>query len=346
MDLRKPEYLSPSAKKSFYENPKEYFLRYLSPLRIPKTPQTPAMAAGSAFDAYAKSYLHEMLFGRKDEKYDRRKLFEAQVEAQNRDECWIVGEYLFECYKDSGALAAMMDELSTAIDEPNFEFDLKGEIKGTREGVEGEPFGVPLLGKPDLRFINDQAAHVIYDWKVNGFYAKGNTSPKPGYVQCRDKSTGWWMKCGFHKDARVVPYKGIEINMNALLETVDAEWAGQIATYGWLMGEPVGSEFIAGIDQLVCHGGKRVSYKGYSFPSVRIANHRTRVGEKFQRQTLNEYVYLWSILSDINTDKFYFFRNMSFEDSKAMCASLVEQCRLTNDQNLTDVERWVMEVSR
>lgn len=69
---------------------------------------------------------------------------------------------MFECYLKSGALSNMMIELNRAAGEPRFEFS----IQGTVSGEVGE---IPLLGRPDIFFINDQGARVIWDWKVNGF---------------------------------------------------------------------------------------------------------------------------------------------------------------------------------
>lgn len=340
--MRKPEYLSPSALKTFEDKPDEYFIRYLADTRTPRMPQTQPMAAGSACDAMIKSHLHGVLFGKNHKdaaKYEKKALFEAEVESQNRDWAWPVGEFLFECYQESGALADLMIELQDSIDEPRFEFDLKGEIKGTRECAYKNISGVVLMGKPDLRFINSKGAHVILDWKVNGYCGNSNTSPKPGYVMLRDKSEGFWMRKGMHKNAFVQPVHGMAINTACNLETIDPDWALQLSTYGWLLGEAVGAEIITGIEQFSCNGAKK-DLMGR--PAIRIASHRLRVSEEFQHAAFDKYAYLWSILQDINTDRFYFFRDLSFEESKLKCETLQAQCLAIMDPETPSDVRWAL----
>src|SRR6266404_6874123 len=78
------EYLSPSSIGLFFSDLKEFYMHYLCPEKPPRDPQTAAMACGSAFDAYVKSYLYENLIG-KDPKFEFDTIFQAQVEAQHRD---------------------------------------------------------------------------------------------------------------------------------------------------------------------------------------------------------------------------------------------------------------------
>jgi hypothetical protein len=343
---RKPTYLSPSALDCFETDAVEYYRRYLAENRPPKFPQTMPMAAGSAFDAYVKSHLHDVIFGKghKDSaRYELRALFEAQVESHLRNWAWPVGHYIFEEYKASGALADLMIELQGAIDDPKFEFDLTGEVKGSREPVEGVIQGVTIMGKPDLHFINGEGAHVVYDWKVNGFCGKANTSPKPGYVMLRDSKYGNWQRLGAHKNAFLQRYRGIEINTAMYLEQVDPKWATQLAAYGWLLGEPVGSEVINGIDQIACRGDMQ---NEAGFPKLRIASHRLRVSENFQYRALDRFQYLWSLLSDIGTDKFYFFRDVSFEESKIKCESIEAETVALTDPDVPSEIKWGYEIAR
>jgi hypothetical protein len=70
------------------------------------------MSIGSSFDAYAKSWLHENLFGKgNDPRFEFQALFEAQVEPHNRDWALQNGQYVFEQYKQSGALSDLLGEL-------------------------------------------------------------------------------------------------------------------------------------------------------------------------------------------------------------------------------------------
>lgn len=337
---RRPEYLSPSALSCFEQDKIEYYRRYVSPVKPPKLLQTAPMSVGSAFDAYVKAYLHEAIYGKnhsESAKYSTEALLKAQVEPQNMEWARDAGKYCFQQYKDSGALADLMLELSSAVDDPRFEFEVKGVIEGTREGVSGKKMGVPLLGKPDLRYVNSEGAHVIHDWKVNGFCGKSNTSPMAGYIQCRDQ-TGY--KTGAHKDAFLQQYKGLTINTGAYLETYNTDWATQLATYGWLLGEPIGKEFVVGVDQLACNGSKR-SPSGH--PVIRIAHHRIRISEKFQYEAMARFQILWGILTD---EPFYFFRDLSFEESEKKCDMLDGGTALMANAEPGSDDEWIMSLGR
>lgn len=332
---RQPEYLSPSALGCFEQDPVEYYRRYVSPVKPPKLLQTQPMSAGSSFDAYVKSFLFEKVYGKThadSEKYSIESLLASQVEQHNRDWARRAGAYVFQCYKDSGALADLMLEIHAAVDEPRFEFEIRGII-----GVEvGTKMGVPLLGKPDLRYVHKLGAHIIHDWKVNGFCGRYNTSPMPGYIEVRDE-TGY--KKGVHPDAFIQRFKGVFINTGAYLETYNADWATQLATYGWLLGEPVGREFVVSVDQ-VCGNGTKLTTAGW--PALRFAHHRIRVSEKYQYAAMQKYQNLWGILTD---EPFYFFRNLSFEESAKKC-EMLDQTTALMSSDLEDDDAWIMNMGR
>ena len=60
--MRQPEYLSPTSIGLWQKDRQEFYLYYLADHRPPRIAQNEPMAIGAAFDAYIKSYLHEMLF--------------------------------------------------------------------------------------------------------------------------------------------------------------------------------------------------------------------------------------------------------------------------------------------
>lgn len=289
--MRKPAYLSPSSLKCFENNRQEFYLRYLADFKPPKSAQTLPMAVGSAFDAYCKSYLYYGLYGNygPDDTYSRDKIFEAQVEVQNRQWAAEAGQHAFNCYKSSGALADLMCELNTSVNKPRFEFSIQNF-------VEGAAGSVPLLGKPDIFFINSQGCRVILDWKVNGFCAREATSPYKGYVMVRDS----WSQMKYpnskshrlpHKDCYPTDFKGVKINRYFEMELVDAEWAAQLTTYAWLLGEEIGStDLVLGIEQL-CG-----TPKGERFPELRCASHRNRVSADFQYHLHQRYAYAWNVI--------------------------------------------------
>lgn len=311
--MRVVEYLSPTSIAKYAEDSKEFYLMYLSDNRPDKFPQTQPMSIGSSFDAHVKSYLHERLFGKgQDARFNFETLFETQVEQHNRDWALPNGRYAFECYKSSGALADLMITLQGASNTPRFEFDLMGSVNGSREAVNLDDGQVILLGKPDCHFVNKDGANVILDWKVNGYCAKSNTSPKKGYVKLRDGWVGTQSRTHNqgHKDAQPMMHHGVMINVAHPLEVVDKGWANQLSIYGWLLGMSVGSDFVVAIDQLACS-------PGVDKPQIRIAEHRAIVSSSFQEGLYLDAVALWKLC---HSD--HFFQELSKDDSKALCASL------------------------
>ncbi len=310
--MRKPEYLSPTSINLFYADPEEFYIRYLSDAKPPRDPQTQPMSIGSAFDAYVKSFLHEQLFGKgKDPRFELKTIFEEQVEIQHRDWAWDHGAVAFRKYRESGALADLMLELQQAVSDPKFEIEIKGVVNGQREGMERQVAGVVLLGKPDVYFINKLGFPVILDWKVNGWCGTKNpTSPKKGYLRLRHGSTNRSLDKDHHKDAQIMLHQGMMVNFGHYLEDVDVTWAAQLSIYGWLCGMDVGTDFITGIDQLVCKPDGK-------YPDVRIAEHRLRVSKKFQMEIFGKAVNAWEC---IHSD--HIFRDRSKQESQQLCITL------------------------
>ncbi len=304
---RQYTHISPSALKTFTDKPDEFYMKYISFNKPPSIPQTQPMSIGSAFDAYAKSYiLHHLTGGKVPNGYTFEELFEKQVEPHNRD--WAVshGKYAFDCYKKSGALADLMVEINGADTAPRFEFEVKGIIKTSI----GE---VLAQGRPDLKFHTKQGAEVVIDWKVNGYQGNSAMSPKPHYNMCRD---GWDIMEApntrthrqQHPKACLFMHKGIQLNTGAKMENVDEDWATQLCVYAWLMGAPVGSDFINGIEQLSCSPGG---------PKIRVASYRMRTSKEFQENLMQRLVTMYQI---INSD--HIFRDMSKDESQDRCKHL------------------------
>lgn len=309
--MKIPKYISPSALKLFEKNKEEYYLKYLADNKPPRMLQTEPMAIGSSFDGFVKSYLHYSLFGNygKDNEYELNTIFEAQVQEHNRHFAFEDGKYVFDCYHRCGALADIMTELNTSISDPRFEFEIKDSLE-TKIGK------VPLLGKPDIFFVNNEGARVILDWKVNGYFSNSRISPKRGYIKCRDSWGGSEAKASrnnglAHKDAVVGNWKGLNINLSQPLEVTNMEWADQLTIYGWMLGERVGSEeLIFGIDQLVC--AKRENGK----PLIRVANHRSKITSAHQFLLRDRLQYAWSCITG------HFFDDLTPEESKAKCGGI------------------------
>lgn len=313
--MKKREYLSPTAIKTYYEDLDKFYLWYLSESPPPKALQTQPMSIGSAFDAYVKSYLHGVIYGNNsDPRFEFQTLFEAQVEPHNRDWALVHGKYAYECYVKSGALADLLIELQEASEDPIFEIEVRGIIEGKREGITREVEGMTLLGKPDLYFKNKENFAVVRDWKVNGWCSNSPVSPAKGYIKLRH-SNGPTGHDGHHKEAFPIRYKGATVNLNNPLDTVNKDWAEQVAIYGWLLGEPVGSGFLVGIDQLVCK-------PNHPFPIVRIAEHRTIITPSFQWDLYQRALKVWDV---IHSD--WIFRDMTKLESQGKCKMLDDRCK-------------------
>ncbi len=306
--MRIPEYLSPTSVKLFVKNPDDFYLRYLADTKMARDPQTQPMAAGSAFDAYVKSYLHTALFGKgHDVRYELGTIFTEQVEAHNRDWAWENGKIIFDQYKEAGCLGDLVTELEQAIGEPRFEFTVKGAIEG-----------VTLMGKPDIFFINKYAARVVYDWKVNGYCSPRTKSPMKGYVKLRTKVGGIDWYPSIHKKCELQIFKGIAINSAMFLEDGSPDWADQLSIYAWLLGEEVGSEEVVfGIDQ-VCGPAT----------SIRFATHRLKISPNYQYNLLALVKQIWS-----HIHSGWIFHEMSKDESAARCAILDKRAEAPVDKD-------------
>jgi len=321
--MRDIEYLSPTSIAQWYEDRSEFYLQRLADERPPRLPQTRPMAAGAAFDAFIKSYLVENLFGEKRPKFELKTLFEEQVEPHNRDWAKLAGGHIFTQYKKLGAIADLMLELSHATHEPRFEFTVTDDV-AIRGGA------VPLLGKPDVYFITKGGEHVVYDWKVNGYCGKSPTSPKPGYIIVRGGRTSGKA----HKDCQTINKGGIDVNVATTLEVIDESWASQISIYAWILGEEVGSQFIAGIDQIVA------APNNTDFPDLRVASHRCRVGKQFQ---IDLEIRIYEIWEAIKSG--HIFDNLSREESDARCLMLDNYYKAfpTSDD---PKDKWFQQITR
>jgi hypothetical protein len=326
--MRQPKYLSNTSISLFYKDRMEFYLKYLADNRPPRFKQTQPMSVGSAFDGFVKSYIVEKLLGKNNvpKEFERETIFLNQVEEHNQDWARIAGQHTFECYKKSGALAALMLELELADAQPRFEFTVERTIRG-----------VPLLGKPDVWFITKDGMHVLIDWKVNGYCATRSVSPKKGYIKIMD---GWDHKemkpsrnhnC-MHKDAQILRIGGMLCNVAVHLEDVDIGWANQTALYGWLMGEEIGAKFMTGIDQIVCKPGK-------DKPQIRVARHRCRVSPAYQQGLWLRIKKVWDTIQSG-----HIFDDLPREKSLARQLMLDDYHKAYegNDPN----EKWFQEVTR
>lgn len=256
--------LSPTAINSWYNYRPDYIRRYF--LKISGS-QTFPMAVGSAFDVIVKNYLAEKLFGIK-EKFGMENLnvndgiFTNEMAIKEGQRC-------FDFYRSTGSLVDLIVELDYAMTEPRMELEIKDYIDGCL-----------LVGRPDIYFIAPSGHHVVYDWKVTG-----KKSPNKHYIMCRPNGKRY-------KDDEMVNKGGFLINKNFNLEDVDPVWASQITIYAWILGEDIGAEFIAGIDQLLRH-------------IDRVASFRCLISKGYQIELLDKIKKMWEDLNNITVSKIY-----------------------------------------
>jgi len=280
--MRIPKYLSPSSLSVWESDREEFYLKHLAETRSPRLPQKDYMGIGSAFDAYVKAALHSALFGEgADPAFEFDTIFVDQVEEQNRDFCLKAGAYAFECYKLAGAYDDLLNDLKKSEFAPQFEFRVDKTIDG-----------VPLMGKPDCRYIHEGGAHVILDWKVNGYCSKWGSTPYKYYALIRD---GWEMTTAKpsracsqpHKGHKSIMHNGVKIGSHYLEETCK-DWADQLSIYAWMLDEKVGDEnVIVCIDQIASKAREN------EYPLLRIANHRARISTAWQSQLVQRLKSCW-----------------------------------------------------
>ena len=329
--MKKLPYLSPSSL-SLWESDKEaFYLKHLAEVRPPRIPQVDYMAVGSAFDAYVKSALYEDLFGKgTNPQFEFDAIFTEQVEEQNRDFALKAGEYTMVSYICSQAYYDLLADLQESEFEPQFVFRLDKVLNG-----------VPLMGKPDCRYIHESGAHIILDWKVNGFCSKYGSTPYKYYALIRD---GWRPKgikpsrnCNnSHKGYKAIVYKGVTIGSHFMEET-SKDWADQLSLYSWMLNEPVGGEnIIFCVDQIACKRRKD------EFPLLRIANHRAKVSKKWQEILLQRLTTCWQTINSNHV-----FRSVSKEESIERQEILELEAKVMRENcDSNDIEAWVIQNSR
>jgi hypothetical protein len=328
--MQTPTYLSPSSLSLWESDKEEFYLKHLARVRAPRLPQKDYMAVGSAFDAYVKSALHAALFGNgADPEFEFDTIFTGQVEEQNRDFCLEAGQYVFDCYKLAGAYDDLLGDLEKSQSDPQFEFRLDKEVEG-----------VPLMGKPDCRYVHESGAHIILDWKLNGYCSKYGATPYKYYSMIRD---GWGettakpsRACNqAHKRCRSIIHHGVEIGSHYLEDTCK-DWADQLAIYSWMLGEEVGNE-----DTIICMDQIASKYRKNEKPLLRIANHRCRISAAWQNQLVLRLTSCWkTIQSD------HIFTNISKEDSVARQEILEMSAKALSIGGENAIEDWVDKISR
>lgn len=252
-------YLSPTSINTYLTNVEEFFLRYI--VNVPRTPQERPMAIGSAFDSCIKAYL---VSWSSPEGYNRERhtelyqeYFEKEVEEQHRDWAYTRGIVVFNMYRETGALDALLNDV----------------VPGTLEAlgkVRCDIDGVPLLGKPDVSWVSKMhGCKVVDDWKCNGACSQHNKSPNPGYVD-------------IFPSRAMHPACDLVDGVNQL--DMHPYYSLQLCVYKLLTGAE-----IVGINQLVFGASSNPDV----FGNLRVALHRHRVSPDLEASVRRTAVELW-----------------------------------------------------
>jgi hypothetical protein len=297
--MRAPKHISPSSLARWEDRREEFYIMHLSEVRTERSPQQIYMAAGSAFDAFVKSRIHRDVFGEQKTKgspYELATIFESQVESHVRDEAYKLGEYLMSVYIKTGAYSNLIADILKCNQPPQMEFSVYGTVNG-----------VPITGKPDLRYVTKEFVHVIGDWKVNGSYSDYGVSPVQGYQRALSLKKDE-IKTEVHKKYLPNLYKGVEINANGL-DTFSPDWATQLTMYAWCLGEEPGdADYVVRMEQLACRKNKNGDL------NVKVATHMSQIDQRFQMDVMRRLMDCWTAIQ-----KGHIFTDLTLEESIEHC---------------------------
>lgn len=200
--LRQPEYLSPSGYSTFNSCNHKYFLRYMSGIQFPRSPQGGPAGVGSAFDSMVKAELATILGLGDDPKFNILNLLKDTVEPHNEVHIPFANR-LFETYKTSGRFDSLVRDGIRSID-----LDKKGVL------TDDEGHSVPYYVRPDLL----DAQYRVCELKVRGALSNSGASPTPGF------------RNGWRSTGKLdYPHERYKDNFDLL----HPEWAGQLLLYTW-----------------------------------------------------------------------------------------------------------------
>jgi hypothetical protein len=269
--VTRPAYLSPSALRELEKDPVGFYLSRCGPeeFRPLKQEQTINMVVGICFDALVKTNLA------RDVKCLCPSMDQLLAGVENKallDQGMKKGQELFAAYLLSGAFQLLVEE---GLAEVNLAPGKK-TVPSTERLLMGRAMGgVPLLGYPDALIRRPDGSAVILDWKCTSA-----ASPHPGWLRYLD------VREPFSRHRPPHERNGEH------MDTLNPDWAMQLATYSWLTRPGVGhgetfKDVDVAIDQVV-----------YGAASVRVAQFRTKVTGEFQLQLAQRYRAAWDALCE------------------------------------------------
>lgn len=308
--MRTPKFLSPSSVSKWRSDRVAFYKKYLADIKTPREPQAIYMGVGSGFDARVKSEIMTRLMGKPlmpGSAYHFPTLFKKQVEHHHRDRVMKISKKVWDSYVFSGAFESLFQDIKDSPYVPLME-----------EGLTKKVGDATLFGYPDLAYIDRSSGlMVITDWKILGSASKpgGGASPPQGYRIVRH---GWEENKPqkgdrvAHKKHIPTDYKGLEIGETPLEELL-VDWANQLTTYAWLLGQPVASQdFVVRIECAACrHPIKANELR------IKWSTHVNRVSTEHQIDLMGEYNDVWKAI-----ESGHIFDSESREDSDKRCEVL------------------------
>jgi hypothetical protein len=258
------------------EDEREFYIKYRADSKPNREPQTLPMAVGSAFDAEVKAFLLDSFHGKAGQFV---RLYEAQVEPQNRVAALPYGKLYFEQYKNMGGLSDLCIMLREADMLPMVELDYRHKVNF--DGVE-----INVNCKPDLLGEN-KTTTLIHDWKVN----KG--SPASGYVKSLPSGLA-------HKTTMTVtdPISGIRVAAHA---EAGKKWDDQLSFYFLARGFSEDKRYIASIDQITHDGAPGPKTRSNQFRKVlqveQIKAYATKVRKFWEAELARAVNEEWELLA-------------------------------------------------
>ena len=209
---KRAKFLSPSCIGSYFRNWDDWYDRYI--LRMPSSPQTPAMGIGSAFDAFVKWGI---------------------VERLGKEKCVFPYDSLEECYEDQVAKHLDIESIAKTVYNDYVDKGMMDRIfKRRRDGeliqarmenltlcdVEIAGIGaVTVGGYPDALLTYESGKQYILDWKINGFFSKRRVGIGKGSVFVCGNCTGR------EKVGRVTDFAstawGTQLTIYSMCENID-----------------------------------------------------------------------------------------------------------------------------
>ena len=311
MAIKEVKYLSPSSIAA-WENLENFVKWYMVYPPLPRAEQSNAMALGSSFDAFVKNELSRCIYGggsvKLGETYHLETLFKKQV--NNPDDqswAWEEGGYLFLKYKDHGAFDDLLIDMEGCT-ELIFEESILKNITMPDGTV------VPIKGIPDCSYRHRNGKLVILDWKCNNFRSSRKISPQKNYIIERPDGRS-------HNNVTPRDIDGIFMQDEYCFSDTNDKWAAQLAIYGWLRGQEIGSSFIGQIDQILCEPGE-------TKPESRSVTYRSFITPEYQFMLADRITKIWKTIQSG-----HIFLNLSREESDAKMVALSRYNEMANSGN-------------